>query len=247
MKVKIIIASLAVPALLLQACSPKLHLSGTEKNQYMISSQYPADSVISAYYQSYKHQLDSIMNDVVAVSEIEIQKSLPEGTLNNFFADAMYSSAKERGLVFDFAYTNYGGLRTSIPKGNVPRYKIFELMPFENALATARFKGSDIQEFFNYLARAGGEAISGACFTIDKNKAVDITVNDQPLDLNREYIVLTSDYMATGGDGGEIFPKALEIKSYDYKLRDAILNYLENIKKTGKTLNPVKDGRVKIK
>ena len=233
--------------LITQSCKPKYQLANSEKNLLPVSNVYPSDSLVLSHYKPYKLKLDSIMNDVVGFSEIEIQKEKPEGPLNNFFADAMFSSAKIKGIAFDVAYTNYGGLRTPIPKGEIQKYKIFELMPFENAITTVKFKGEDMQNFFDYVARSGGDAISGARFTIDNDKATEITINGAAFDASREYIVLTSDYMANGGDGGEVFTKSLETKNYDYKLRDALLDYLELQKKAGKTLNPVKDGRVRIK
>ena len=229
------------------ACSPKLTLVKSDKQLISVSETDPKDSAILAYYRPYKLKLDSIMNDVVAVSEQEISKGSPEGTLNNFFADAMYESAKDQGINFDVAYTNLGGLRISLPKGEIYRYKIFELMPFENAFVTVKFTGVEMQKFFDFIAEGGGDPISGARFTIQNKKAVEITINNQPFDVSKNYIVLTSDYMANGGDGGAIFTKGIERIDLNYKLRDAIFQYLEKLNKAGKTLNPTNDGRIKIK
>ncbi|MFC5285168.1 5'-nucleotidase C-terminal domain-containing protein [Pedobacter alpinus] len=232
---------------LLAACSPKLQLTETKKQLYPISEEIKPDVAITSYYQPYKQKLDSMMNDVVVVSSKEIQKAQPEGPLNNFFADAMYQSAKDWNIKFDFAYTNYGGLRIPLPKGNIYRYKIFELMPFENAFTLVTFKGEDVQAFFNYLAEGGGDPISGAKFTIDNKKAIDISINGVAFDITKNYTVLTSDYMANGGDGGAIFNKAIARTDLTYKLRDALFQYLEKKQKAGETLNPVKDGRITIK
>lgn len=245
MKFKFLIVALT--ALLLQACGVHYQVKNTQKQIYPISADFPADVTLSNFYKPYKQQLDSIMNDVVAVSAKEIQKGKPEAPLNNFFADAMYVSAKVKKIQFDFAYTNYGGLRTSLPKGNIPRYKIFELMPFENAFATATFSGQIIQEFFNFLASSGGEPISGATFTIENGKATDVKINGEPINLEKNYTILTSDYMINGGDGGEIFTKAISKKVYDYKLRDGLLDYLSTFKNKNQILNPVNDGRIKLK
>ncbi|MEO5909929.1 MAG: 5'-nucleotidase C-terminal domain-containing protein [Pelobium sp.] len=245
--IKLKVNFLIAVSLLFSACSPQLHISKTEKQLYPISDNYKPDSAISAYYMPYKLKLDSIMNDVVVVSAKEIKKAQPEGPLNNFFADAMYQSAKDWGVDFDFAYTNYGGLRIPLPEGNIYRYKIFELMPFENAFTLVTFKGEDVQNFFDYIADGGGDPISGATFTIDNKKATEITINGQPFDPEKNYTVLTSDYMANGGDGGAIFNKAIERKDLTYKLRDALFLYLEKLQKAGKKLNPVNDGRIKVK
>ncbi len=231
----------------LAACSPALHITKTEKRLYPITSNIKDDSTMNAFIAPYRNKLDSIMNDVVAVSTKEIQKDRPEGLLNNFFADAMYESGKDWGLDFDFAYTNYGGLRIPLPKGDIYRYKIFELMPFENAFTIVTFKGEDIKAFFDFMAAGGGDPIAGASYVIDGKKATDIKINGKPFDSAKNYSVLTSDYMANGGDGGEIFTRSIARNDVAYKLRDALFLYLAKKQKADEKLNPTIDGRIKSK
>ncbi|MGB4773921.1 MAG: 5'-nucleotidase C-terminal domain-containing protein [Daejeonella sp.] len=230
----------------LSACSPKLQLRSTEKNLYPITQDQPKDSAMLAFYKPYKMRLDSQMNNVIAVSAIEIVKARPEGPLNNLMADAMYETGKLKNIQFDVAYTNYGGLRIPLPKGNIQLYKVYELMPFENLLTTVKFSGADMQSFFNYIAEGGGDPISGARFKIKDKKATDIVINGKPLDITKEYTLLTSDYMANGGDGGAIFSKATNRKEYNVKLRDALLIYLQQQTKAGKIINPANDGRITV-
>lgn len=229
------------------ACSPKLKLSKVNKQLYPISKTMPADSEMLAFYKPYKQKLDSVMNDIVAVSDIKIEKNKPEGALNNLFADAMYQSAKAANIDFDIAFTNYGGLRLPLPQGNIYRYKIFELMPFENYFVTVQFTGENTQKFFDYMASDGGEPISGASYTISNGKAVDIKVNNKAFDSTKTYTVLTSDYIANGGDKGAVFYLGTNRKDINLLMRTAFLQYLEKEKNAGRNLNPKIDGRIKIK
>ena len=228
------------------ACSPRLQLSKAEKALYPISSDLPADKAITDYYLPYKLRLDSMMKEVVAVSAVEISKARPEGPLNNLMADAMADAGRSRNIQFDMSYTNYGGLRIPLPKGDIPLFKVFELMPFENLITTVKFSGTDMKSFFDYMAASGGDPISGASFTIRSKKAFNIKINGQALDLSKSYTVLTSDYMANGGDGGDIFLRATDRKEYDLKLRDALLMYLRKQKSAGVILNPKNDGRITV-
>ena len=231
---------------LLVSCSPKLQLSQTRKQLYAISAAMPMDSAMLAFYKPYKQRLDSNMNDIIAVAETEIARGRPEGKLNNLMTDAMAEIGRQNGIKFDIAYTNYGGLRLALPQGNIRLYKVYELMPFENRLVTVTFKGSDMQAFLDYIAEMGGDPISGARFKISNKKAVEVSVHGQPLDLNKEYVVLTSDYMANQGDGGYIFGKSYNRVEYTIKLRDALLDYIKQQTKAGKTLNPQLDGRITL-
>ncbi len=227
-------------------CSPKLQLAESQKALYPISDKLPKDQKIVDYYYPYKRRVDSLMKEVIAVSAIEITKGKPEGPLNNLFADALFEAGKSRNIEFDIAYTNYGGLRIPLPKGDIALYRVFELMPFENVITTVKFNGADMKAFFDYMASAGGDPISGATFRIKDKKAVEVKINGQSLDINKDYIVLTSDYMANGGDGGEIFFKSTARKEYDIKLRDAIIEYLRKRTKNGQTINPKNDGRITV-
>ncbi|TAF78525.1 MAG: hypothetical protein EAZ51_09310, partial [Sphingobacteriales bacterium] len=178
--------------------------------------------------------------------DIEITKAQPEGLLNNFFADALYQSAKAANINFDIVFTNYGGLRLPLPKGNIYRYKIFELMPFENYFVSLKLDGNSTQKFFDFMADKGGEPIAGASYTISNHKAINIFIHNKPFDNTQYYTILTSDYMANGGDKGAVFYLGKDKKEYPILLRNAVLKYLENQKKAGKNLNPVLDGRVKV-
>jgi len=233
-------------AVLLSACSPKLQVSKSEKTQYAISKDLPQDSSILKYYAPYKAKIDAEMNTVVAVAAIDLDRGRPEGTLSNLMADAMFEVGKQNGLQFDVAYTNYGALRIPIPKGDIPLYKVFELMPFENTMTLVTFSGADMQKFFEYVAKQGGDPISGVKFKISNKMPLDITIGGKPLDLSRSYTILTSDYMANGGDGGEIFSKASARKDTPIKLRDAIIQYLKQQTAAGKKINPQIDGRITV-
>ncbi len=228
------------------ACSKKVFLSTTNASLYPVSGDNPMDSALVKYLRPYKAHLDSQMWDVIAVSGKVIERGRPEGALNNLMTDAMSIVGKEKGMEFDIAYTNYGGLRLPLPEGPIRLFNVYELMPFENRLTTVRFKGSDMKLFFDYIAGMGGDPISGATFKIRDKKAVEITIGGKPLDISKEYTVLTSDYMANGGDGGDIFFKSFGRKEYPIKLRDAIITYLKEQTKAGNKINPKVDGRITI-
>lgn len=230
----------------LGACSPRLQLSRSEKALYPISSDLPKDKAILDYYLPYKIRLDSMMKEIVAVSASEINKGRPEGPLNNFMADAMADAGRSENIPFDIAYTNYGGLRVPLPKGNIALFNVFELMPFENMITTVQFNGTDMKLFFDYMASTGGDPISGATYKISNKKALDIRINGQALEPGKTYTVLTSDYMANGGDGGAIFQKSTGRKEYNIKLRDALLMYMRKQSRAGIQLNPKIDGRITV-
>lgn len=69
---------------------------------------------------------------------------------------------------------------------------------------------------------------------------VKCNIKGQPLDENKTYKILTSNYLADGGDGFFAFGKATSYKATGVDILDAMVKYL----KTFKTYTPVTEDRV---
>ncbi len=226
--------------LALTACKARLTVDSTIPKQYPVN-QASIDSGVYKIYLPYKLRLDSLMNKTIGSTEKELTKNTPEGTLGNFVTDASMAMAKVKGFSPDFCFMNNGGLRNPIPKGDITVRSIFELMPFENELVLITLSGKDVRDVLDYIASKGGTPISGAKFVISSKKAKDIKIQNQSFDDTKTYTILTSDYLASGGDGLEMLAKA-DKKVMNLKVRDALLDYfkLNNSPK----LNITIDGRI---
>ena len=211
----------------------------------------PVDSQIIRIYQPYKDILDKDMNRVISISEIEMIKDKPESELTNFLADLLLEEGKQdatnlnQSFIPKISYFNYGGIRTSIPKGEVTIGKIFELMPFENEMVFVQLDGSQVQQFFNAIAEKGGDSVGGATFIISDNQAKNVVIDGEKLNMEEKYWLVTNDYIANGGDGLAVFSHKLQIINSGKKIRDVIIKYLEDKQKEGVTLNAKLDGRIK--
>jgi len=230
--------------LLLSQCSRKFFLKSSSQQLYSISAASDQDSSVIRFYRPYKQGLDSQMNAVIGVCGSEIAPRRPNGALNNLVIDAMAEVARQQSISFDFAHINYKSLRVKLPAGDLRAFKIYEMMPFENLMVTVRLKGASILDLFNYIAREGGDPISNASFKIAGGKATDIVINGKPLNFSEEYTILTSDYVANGGDRADAYLQATSRKDYPLKVRDAILLYIKQQTAAGKILEPKLDNRI---
>jgi len=92
----------------------------------------------------------------------------------------------------------------------------------------------------------GGEGVSGLRMEIKQKKAVNITINGQALDNSKVYSIATNDYLAGGND------KMIQLAQYEkrlntnIKIRDMLLNYIQNETKKGNKIQSKLDGRIKI-
>ena len=182
----------------------------------------------------------------------------PEGTLGNFIADlslfTLNNLNENLNLKADFCILNNGGLRTPINKGPITRRKIFEVMPFENELVVLKLNSNQLHELLKFIieksyqsnSRKAGVPVSGIRLRISDNKITRGFVNTKELDYNKSYSVLTTDYLANGGDHMNFFKSCKEKIPTGILLRDAIIHYIEDINKSNIKVDAALDGRIEI-
>ncbi|RYF15869.1 MAG: hypothetical protein EOO42_16830 [Flavobacteriales bacterium] len=232
---------------LLGACSTKYALVKSNREEYNINTNLAVDSSVIKTYLPYKAELDKEMNEVIGYTAVTLTKSskLPESILGNFFADAVLAQAKKIETNIDFAIpTTNGGLRNDIAQGEITVSKVFELMPFENETVLFTLKGADALSVLKFIASSGGQPVAGVKMKIDNKLPTDILINGKAFDVNKDYVVLTSDYIASGGDGTTGFSKPIAKKVLGLKVRDALLQEIKDQQAKGQQINTKLDGRV---
>ena len=233
------------------ACKTRyIHTSTESRNTFVTDSLIPVDSQLVNIYLPYKQKLENNISRVISISREEMVKNKPESNLTNFLADLLLEEGNrttgEKGEIIepDFSYLNYGGIRTFLPKGEITVEKIFELMPFENEMVFLKLTGNQVEEFMNAIAKKGGDSLGGVRFKIAGDKAIEIEVGGRKVDPGREYWLVTHDYVASGGDGLEVFTKRLEIVNTGRKIRDALISYMERKFENKEELFAEPDGRI---
>lgn len=203
------------------------------------------DSIIKPY----KAEKDKQMNIVLNTSDSDLESGRPESKLGNLITDLSIDIANSYykpadGLKIDFCLMNNGGLRTSIPKGPITMGLAFEVMPFENQLVVLTLSSEKTHELFEYLAQKGGDPISNASVGIKEGQPVNIIINGQAFENNRNYKVLTTDYLARGGDKMNFFFDPIAYELVGIKLRDAMIEYFEKMDIRNKSIDANIEGRI---
>ncbi len=187
-----------------------------------------------------------------------------ETTLGNLMTDAMLAKAKEIEPKTSIALQNGGGIRATIPAGDITVGNVLKAMPFGNALAIVEVSGADLKATLEHGVsadqREGGGLkengaflhVAGMQYTYDSKaekgkriKSVKVKKGDKYVDLvdNEMYFVTTANFTAKGGDGFEKLAKAYadgrvsEPGFVDYE------NFITYVK-TLKTVEPKVEGRI---
>ena len=195
----------------------------------------------------YQQELQNKISEVLCFNPKTLSRddSELESSLGNFYADACYAVADS--IFFeqtekhpDFALFNYGGIRTSIPKGIVTVDHIFKLMPFENKLVIVQLSGESVSGLFEYLEKKKeAHPVAGLTLEMRQDHLTSIQIQGKDFDKNKEYLVVTHDYLQKGGDSMEFFQDPIAVYPIPYKVRDVFIDRLRVLD----TLRASLDGR----
>jgi len=238
---------LSAVSVFLFSCSSNYKLINARRVLYPISPSLAADSTIIKTYLPYKLKMDAQMNAVIGYSAIALTKTSVggESLLGNFFSDAALHEARKTYPDIDFAMpSTNGGLRNDLPLGAITLANVFELMPFENELIVFELNGSSVQSLMNMIAKSKGQPVSGITIKITDRKPVEVFINGKPFDPSKSYRVLTSDYIAGGGDDVNSFKNPVKSTIVGLKVRDALIQYIKEQQASGKKINSILDRRV---
>lgn len=227
------------------SCKSSYKVTQVEYDLVSVDSTKQGNEQINEIIRPYSETLDKTMNEVVCNSAQVLTKSKPESSLGNLLADATFFEASNYFQNKpDLAIVNYGGIRIpSLPKGEISLGKIYELMPFDNYINLVYVKGNILKEVCDLIASNGGWPVSGIYFKIKNNKAENILIQEEKLDVNKVYKIAISDYLANGGDNMAML-KNLEREKSDLLLRDAFIQYFKGFGQEEKLLNATIEGRI---
>ena len=187
--------------------------------------------------------LDEKLNEVVAKSDVELTINDPEAVDENGqpiriirnaetnLGDLCADAYRDQGEA-DVAFVNGGGIRVSIPAGDITLGDILQVHPFGNALCVVEATGQQILDALEWGARnvpgenGGFLQVSGLTYeihtyiesscTADENglftgvdgeyRVKNVKVAGEDLDLTKTYTVASHNYMLKdGGDGFTMF------------------------------------------
>ena len=194
----------------------------------------PEDNGMGEVVKAALAKNEELVNTVVAHTDVDLVIKDPvsgerivrsqETNLGDLCADA-YRAMGET----DIAFVNGGGVRDTIPAGDVTYGQIIKVHPFGNALCTVEVTGQEILDALEFsVCNLPGESggflqVSGLKFTVDMN--VDSTVvkteKKEFVEVAGERRIKDVEVLQEDGTYAPIDPnKTYTLASHNYMLRD---------------------------
>ncbi len=182
-----------------------------------------------------------------------------ETNLGDFSCDAiLWQARKELGEdAVDAAFTNGGGIRETIPAGDISLNIMKTVFPYGNQVATLDLTGAQLLEMLEAntyclpTAIGGFPQVSGIEYSVNTevpyengeqypnstyyapakpgSRVTISTVNGQPWDAEATYTLATNDFTAAGGDAYGVLLEAANLVVIATPLEDALINYAKEV------------------
>lgn len=225
------------------------------------------DEETDAKVSAVNNQVEEQLGATFAKSEVELDGSRAPGVrtqetnLGDFSADAILWAARN-ALGEDkvqAALTNGGGIRESIPAGDITMKTMKTVFPFGNEVAVLTVTGAELLEALEAATYCTPDAVgafpqvAGMVFTIDTSvpyengeqypdstyfapakpgaRVTIESVDGQPFDVDALYTIATNDFTAAGGDTYYAFKYSNQTSGYKtgIALEDALVQYTQQV------------------
>jgi 2',3'-cyclic-nucleotide 2'-phosphodiesterase (5'-nucleotidase family) len=218
-----------------------------------LDSTYDAkiDPKLAKYVDKKRRQMEKQMMVVVAHTDEELESFAPESPLSNFLTDILLNESSKyiKDPTFDnldISMLNFGGIRTSMPGGNVTVGDIYRISPFDNYLTFIVLKGSELKKALGRFTDQFNAPYAGATIVYKQKKPVEITVQGNLIDDNRLYTLVTVDFISEGGDHLLENIQYERVEKTATTLRDFLITELKAMNARGEKVVGKKDGRAKM-
>ncbi len=224
-------------------------------------------SDIAAIVEKYRSRVDAVLDEKIGETSLDLDGENTrkrETNLGNFLADIVRTAAGAEAAII-----GGGSIRTSMRKGVIKIKNVYAISPFNNYIVAIRLTGQQIKDALEHgvsaIADDAGRfpQVSGIRFMYSRSAPVgqkvrEVSVNNSPLVMDKEYIVATDDFLAAGGDGYKSFGEAVRA-SKDFAivggavmgeklvynnsgkwLRDVVIDHIREKKR----VSPVVEGRI---
>ncbi len=166
-----------------------------------------ADPYIEAILRPFKEKGDLSLGVLLGSAEAEFMGTSTVIRSSETNLGNMISKAYKEKMNADIGLSNSGGIRASIPAGNVTYETVLTVLPFGNQLALAELTGAELKAFLSpalltMKGTGGFPQMSGveATVNLELKEITSLKINGEPLDLAKKYKVALPEFTASGGD-----------------------------------------------
>lgn len=227
-----------------QSCQSPLKLVQSE-GTYLPLKTWAEDTTIALLLNPFKDSVKKSMGKILCKSEVALPKikGEPETALGNLMSDIVLYEGQKIHDEVQLSLLNLGGIRASLPQGNIRLGDVYSLMPFDNRIVLVRLGKNEVNAMVEYIGNHPGTPFSGMSLTCQDGNWHG-RIQGSIVGATDSVWVATSDFLAQGGDKMNFFLKGRMLNDQGKLLRESIIDYLISIESKGQRLSKALDHRI---
>ncbi|MWN31298.1 bifunctional UDP-sugar hydrolase/5'-nucleotidase [Gilliamella sp. Pra-s54] len=132
----------------------------------------------------------------------------------------------------DVGIMSGGMIRDSLIEGNITYRDILKVEPFGNSVVYFELTGNELIDYLKAaLSKKQGSGgythLKNISLTKNEDNIENVKINNQPIDLQKNYRIATLDFLAAGGDGYPITNTSPTYVDTGYRDADVVKQYVE--------------------
>lgn len=187
-----------------------------EKVRVFIEDEIKQDPDVLATLQPFQEKGQAALNIVIGDSDGQWQgeRSIVRNQQTNL--GRLIATSHMHRAQADFAVMNSGGVRASIPPGEISYKDVLTVQPFGNTLTYVDMLGSEVLDYLNVVATKSKDSgayaqFAGISMVVDGDHVSHVVIKDKPLSLTQTYRFTIPSFNGAGGDG---YPKINDHPAY---------------------------------
>jgi 5'-nucleotidase/UDP-sugar diphosphatase len=186
----------------------KIEVNG-EKKRVFIQDEIAKDQALYDFLKPYQDKGQEKLNVKIAKSNGKLEGDrdvvrFQQTNLGRLIAMSHMERAKA-----DFAVMNSGGVRDSIPAGDITYKDVLKVQPFGNMVTYTDMSGKEVLDYLNVVGTKPVDSgayvqFAGISMVVENGKVHDVKIGGEPLDMDKTYRFTVPSFNAAGGDG---YPK----------------------------------------
>lgn len=205
------------------------------------SPDLKSDARIAELIKAAQKEQDVVLAQVVGKTAVNLEGKRELVRTQQTNLGTLIANGMRWATGADFALMNGGGIRDSIPAGDITMKQIYTVQPFGNYIQTGKVKGKEIDAIIENgvgkLPGADGRFphFANLTYVLDASKPAgdrvsDIKIGGIPVDPEKEYTIATLNFLFNGGDDYRMLVgKAQNDFPSDAEILAAYIKYLGTV------------------
>lgn len=178
------------------------------KEYKLYANEIKADEALYAQLKKYQDEGDKTLGVKVGNTEGFFDGKRESVRFVQTNLGRLIAQSQMERVKADIGIMNGGGIRASLPEGEITYKNILTVQPFGNMISTLDLKGKELVDFLTAVAlketdTGGYPQFANISMVVDRAAKTisDVKIGGQPLDMNKTYKISIPDYLTAGGDG----------------------------------------------